>query len=232
MSLRALMQSLTLALALSGATVALAQHDEAAGHGEELADHEAAHGEDGEAHEGGHEGAEAHGVELDPSRLAGQVINFVLWAGILWYLLKDRIPAFLASRRSGIVTELDEAKRMKDEAERKFAEYEERIENLDGELERMRAEMKKGGLAERDRIVAEASEKSAKLHAEAKFLVEQQMKQLREDLTREAIEAAIGAAEKILKERTQAADQERLANEYLERLGTQLKSLAKDGPSA
>lgn len=97
----------------------------------------------------------------------------------------------------------------------------------------MRREMKKGGLAERDKIVADAAARSEKLHAEARFLVEQQMKQLKDDLTREAIEAAIGAAEKILKERTQAADQERLANEYLERLGTQLKNLeTKDGPSA
>lgn len=232
---RTLGHALCLASLLAGPTSALAQHGEEDAHGDEAthgdeAAHEATHGE---AAEHGAEHGEAHGVELDGARLAGQIINFLLWAGILWYLLKDRLPAFLQSRRAGIVTELDEAKRLKEEAERKFAEYESRIENLDAELDHMRREMTKGGLAERDKIVADAAARAEKLHAEARFLVQQQMKQLKDDLTREAIEAAIAAAEKILKERTQTADQERLANEYLERLATQLKDLQpKDGPSA
>ena len=236
--LRSTLHALFLATLLAGPSSALAQHEggghgeaglEAAGHGE--AEHEeAGHGEAGHGEAGN---GEAHGVELDFARLAGQLVNFALWAGILWYLMKDRLPAFLSSRRAGIVTELDEAKRLKDEAERKFAEYEARISNLDAELEQMRHDMRKGGLAERDKIVADASARSEKLRAEARFLVEQQMKQLREDLTREAIEAAIGAATKILVERTQPADQERLANEYLERIATQMKSTQqKDGPSA
>jgi F-type H+-transporting ATPase subunit b len=231
--LRSTLHGLCLATLLATPTSALAQHGED-GHGE-AAHGEAAHGEDGHGEDGHGEAAhgEAHAVELDLARLVGQLVNFALWAGILWYLMKDRLPAFLSSRRAGIVTELDEAKRLKDEAERKFAEYESRIANLDADLEQMRAEMQKGGLAERDKIVADASARSEKLRAEARFLVEQQMKQLREDLTREAIEAAIAAASKILVERTQAADQERLANEYLERIATQMTSpQQKDGPSA
>ena len=241
--LRSTLHALVLATLLAGPSSALAQHEEGA-HGE-AAHGEAGHGEEGHGEEGhgeeghgevghGEEGhGETHGVELDFARLTGQLINFALWAGILWYLMKDRLPAFLSSRRAGIVTELDEAKRLKDEAERKFAEYEARISNLDAELAQMRSEMQRGGLAERDKMVADASARSEKLRAEARFLVEQQMKQLRDDLTREAIEAAIGAATKILVERTQPADQERLANEYLERIATQMKSTQqKDGPSA
>lgn len=213
----ALLLAMLLGASFGGAS-AFAQHEEE-GHGVEAhgaADHEEGHAEGGHE-EGGHEG-----VVLDGSRLFGQFFNFALWAGILWYLLKDRIPAFLATRRSTIVSELEDAKRMKAEAERKYEQYSERIENLDSELARMREEMKKGSLAERDRIVAEAANRGEKMRAEARFLVEQQMKQLKEDLTREAIEAAIGAAEKMLREKTAAPDQERLATEYLERLSAQL----------
>lgn len=123
-TLHATLHAFFLATLLAGPTSALAQHDEHGdGHDEAVVEHEATHeGEAGEHGEGEH--GEAHGVELDGARLAGQIINFLLWAGILWYLLKDRLPAFLASRRAGIVTELDEAKRLKEEAERKFAEYE------------------------------------------------------------------------------------------------------------
>jgi F-type H+-transporting ATPase subunit b len=221
-----------------GTSIARAQHEEPfhaenAEEAEELLDeaHEAGgHDEHGAAGAHGSEAehGEAHAAELDMPRLAGQLINFLLWAGILYWLLKDRLPAFLSSRRATIQGELDEAARMKAEAERKFAEYSERIENLDHELDRMREEMRKGGLAERDRIVAEAASRGEKMRAEARFLVEQQMKQLREDLTREAIEAAVGAAESILKERALdpvrgSAEQQRLATDYLDRLAVQLK---------
>lgn len=202
-----------------------AGHAEEGGHADEGHGDEAAHGghdEHGDDH------GEAHAAELDMPRLAGQIINFLLWAGILFWMLKDRLPAFLANRRMTIQGELDEAARMKAEAERKYAEYSERIENLDSELDRMREEMRKGGLAERDRIVADAASRGEKMRAEARFLVEQQMKQLREDLTREAIEAAVSAAEGILRERTLdpasgASEQQRLATDYLDRLAVQLK---------
>lgn len=247
-SLAAIVCASLLALLLVGAP-ARAQHDEPvfeenAEDAEDLLEDTAVAGghddlvidEHGVEHDEGHDehGGEAHAGGLDMGRLMGQVVNFLLWAGILYWLLKDRLPAFLATRRAGIVGELDEAKRMKEEAERKFAEYSERIENLDAELDRMREQMTKGGHAERERIVADAAARGEKMRAEARFLVEQQMKQLREDLTREAVEAAVDAAEKILRERTAAPDQERLATEYLERLTVQLKdgALKNETPSA
>ena len=118
----------------------------------------------------------------------------------------------------------------------KHAEYSQRIDNLDAELERLREEFKRAGLEERDRMVADASTRAEKTRAEARFLIEQQMKQLREDLTREAVEAAISAAETILKERSTAADQQRLADDYLSRLKGSITARTSDpktpGPKA
>ena len=73
-------------------------------------------------------------------------------------------------------------------------------------------------LAERDRIVSEAETKAARLRKETEFLVEQQMKQLRVDLTRAAVEAAVAAAGEVLSRETTAEDRERLARAYVERL--------------
>jgi len=238
-SLSALALTALLTLVVLTAPAAAQHHDEPvfeenAEDAEELLEDTAVAGGHDDLAPGAHDHGEAHASGLDYGRLMGQVVNFLLWAGILYWLLKDRLPAFLASRRAGIVGELDEAKRMKEEAERKFAEYSERIENLDAELDRMREQMTKGGHAERERIVADAAARGEKIRAEARFLVGQQMKQLREDLTREAVEGAVNAAEKILRERTAAPDQERLATEYLERLAVQLKdgALKNETPSA
>ncbi len=215
-TLRTRTRSLSLCLALgAGALFAapvLAQHGEPS-RGEQVV-HEA--GENADAAEG--LGAEHHEPHWDYFQFAGQLTNFAIWLTLLYILLNRVLPKFLADRRAGIVDGLEEAKRMKGEAEAKFAEYSKRIDTMDAELERVREDMRKAGQAERDRLVADASEKAQRMHAEARFLVEQQVKQLKEELTREAILSAVGAAESILRERTSAADQQRLADEYLARL--------------
>src|SRR5207237_7812994 len=80
------------------------------------------------------------------------------------------------------------------------------------------------GKADRDRIVREAEEKAARMEKDAVFLVEQELKQLRQDLTREAVEIAVAAAEELLKKRVTPVDQERLAEDYLAELAAKTKS--------
>ena len=77
----------------------------------------------------------------------------------------------------------------------------------------------RAGEAERDRIVLEAEAKGERMKKDAQFLVEQELKQIRVDLQRETVEAAIAAAEELLKKRVTMADQERLAEDYLSDLG-------------
>ncbi|MBX7193715.1 MAG: ATP synthase F0 subunit B [Sandaracinaceae bacterium] len=204
------------AFSISGASAALAQHE---------GTHEAA-GEHGEAAAAEHE---AHAPQWDYFQFAGQLTNFAIWLTLIYMLLNKVLPKYLADRRAGIVDGLEEAKRMKTEAEAKFAEYSKRIETMDDELARVRDDMRKAGQTERDRLVKEAADKGERMHAEARFLVEQQMKQLKEELTREAIEQAVAAAEKILRERTTAMDQQRLADDYLARIKSSVTKSTQTG---
>jgi F-type H+-transporting ATPase subunit b len=162
-------------------------------------------------------GTDAEGQALPPP-LAGMLISFAIWLGLIVYLARKPLASFLVARRAAIVDGIEEAKRVEAAAQAKHAEYTARIENLDAEIAALREEFSRAGMQERDRMVAEAADRAHKLHAEAHFLVQQQMKQLREELTRESIDAAVAAAEKILRERATAADQQRLADEYLARL--------------
>ena len=65
---------------------------------------------------------------------------------------------------------------------------------------------------------AQAEEKAARLRKDANFLIDQQIKQLRKDLTQQAANAAVVAAQELLQERTTETDQDRLAEAYLTRL--------------
>ena len=68
------------------------------------------------------------------------------------------------------------------------------------------------------RIVAQAEEKAARVRKDTSFLIDQQIKQLRKDLTQQAANAAVSAAQELLQERTTEADQDQLAEAYLNRL--------------
>jgi F0F1-type ATP synthase membrane subunit b/b'/subtilisin-like proprotein convertase family protein len=148
----------------------------------------------------------------------GSIVNFSLLVFILVYFGRKPVKSFLVERRRLVEEDLVEAQRLKEEAERKYEEYSGRLEKLDQELEALRKEMIKAGEEERDRIVAEAEAKAARIRRDTQFLIDQQMKQLRVDLTREAVDAAVQAAEKALKDKVTSHDQERLANDYLARL--------------
>lgn len=163
---------------------------------------------------GGH-GAGHHDVAIDWAEMSASFVNFGVWLFLIVWFGRKPLAEFLRNRRASVLDGIEEARRIKEQAQAKYAEYSERIRNLDAELERLRDEVRRGGLEERDRIVAEAAKKAEKMRAEARFLVEQQMKQLRADLMREAIEAAVRAAEEILRKETTPQDHERLADEYL-----------------
>ncbi len=189
------------ALALTPVTAAVAQE-----HGESA---ESAHGED-------------HGLSVrdvvGTTDFKGALVNFCLLLALFIYMGRKPVTKFFQTRRAQIQDELEEASRLKAEAEAKYAEYSERLEKLDEELEQIREDMTAAGEKERDRIISEAESKAARLRKDAEFVIEQQMKQLKTELTEAAVAAAVATAQEVLTKETSAADQQRLADEYLKRL--------------
>lgn len=173
---------------------------------------------------GMHEDSGAHGDSPTAGQVFGNtefvasLLNFTLLIAILFFGLRKPLGTFLSNRKLALEEGLAEAQRMKQEADAKYKEYASRLEKLDHEIDKLRAEMVKAGEAERDRIVQEAEAKAARMRRDADFLIEQQLKQLREDLTREAAYAAVATAEQVLRDKITAEDQQRLAQEYLKRL--------------
>jgi F-type H+-transporting ATPase subunit b len=147
------------------------------------------------------------------------LINFgILVAG--YYLIgRKPVASALQSRRDEIAKEIDEAQRMRKEAEQRAKMYQGRLEKLEEEVRIAREGLIRAGEAERDRIIAEAEAKADRMRRDAEFLVEQEVKQIRHDLLRDTVEAAVSAAEELLKKRVTATDQERLAEDYLADLG-------------
>jgi F-type H+-transporting ATPase subunit b len=146
---------------------------------------------------------------------AALFINFGLLAFGYYYFGKKPLGQALKNQRDTIAKQIEEAQRMKHEAEERAKQYQAKLRDLEVELASTRHSLEEAGKGERDRIVKEAEEKAVRMQKDASFLLDQETKQMRLDLQRETVEAALLAAEELLKKRVTPADQERLAEEFL-----------------
>jgi F0F1-type ATP synthase membrane subunit b/b' len=148
-------------------------------------------------------------------------INLALLLAGYWYFGKDAIKKGLAARRGRIKHEIDDAQRMLKEAESRAKKYQKKLQELDGDVDQAKKALLDAGTSERDRIVREAKEKASRMEREAHFLVEQELKQIHQEVVRETLDSTVAAAEELLRRSIGPAYQERLAEEYL----TQLSAL-------
>lgn len=153
-----------------------------------------------------------------PVPYGAQLLNFGVLFGVAYALGKNRVRAALVKRKSGILSGIEEASKMRDAAEARLKQYEERLEHIDTELERVTQHMREGGEADRKRILAEARERRQRMERDARILVEQELKSTREHLYRETVRGAVRSAEQSLIKAVGSADQDRVAREYLEAL--------------
>lgn len=164
---------------------------------------------------GGHE---ADGGELLKDFI-GRSVNFVLLIGLLGYFLRKPLAEGLAGRRDKVVETLRQSRQAREEAEgraailaRQLAESEERIAAL---AERMKQENEQ----EREKLLEKARQVADSIRSEAEAGAAREIERARRELRAEAVTLAIELAEERLREGLQAADQERLVEQYLKQVG-------------
>lgn len=156
-----------------------------------------------------------------PAPFAAQLLNTFILAVLLFKFARAPIARALVDRRNRIMKGMDDAAAMKREAEKQLSFYKERLANLDAEIERVRREMRESAETERVRILSDARARRARLEQEARVLVEQEMKAVREQLTRETALAALRSARELLRSATSTEDHRRLCEQYLDGLRQQ-----------
>lgn len=160
------------------------------------------------------EGGSPGWLETDWYRL----MNFTVLITALFFLLKKPVSQALNNRIQGIKEQLAELEAGKKEAEEKLAEYNEKFNQLDKETEKLVAEYVKQGQDAKARIIKEAEASADKLEAQAKKNIENEFKKAREQLQVEVLDRALTKAEDLIKGKITSEDQDRLVNEYLEKV--------------
>ena len=171
-----------------------------------------AEGEHGDAH------GTPHGTKGWVATDTYRVMNFLVLAIALVFLLRKPLKQALNNRISGIQNQLDELEEKKKAAEAKLVEYDEKLATLDKEAENIVAEYIRQGEEAKVRILKEAEAASEKLEAQAKRNIQSEFKQAKEKLHRDVLEKALVKAESLIKEKITGKDQESLVDDYLKKV--------------
>jgi F-type H+-transporting ATPase subunit b len=166
--------------------------------------------------------------EGDGPPIAIALFNFAVLLLILRKLFGKSLSDYLQTRHTSIKSALEEGKRLREEARQKLAEYTEKIANVDAEISALVAAIRQSAEEEKARILAQAEAQAAALERDAKERIAAEIERSRATLEREVVDAAIAAAETILRSNARDDDQRRLAETFIASLGAPAPATKSD----
>jgi len=147
-----------------------------------------------------------------------RVMNFVVLALALFFLLRKPASQALGARIKGIKGQLEELEERKKDAEKELAEYNEKLSLLDQEAGKIVQSYIKQGNEAKARILKEAKSAAQKLEEQAKRNIEHEFKRAKLELQEDILEKSLLNAEEIIKNKITAEDQKKQIDEYLEKV--------------
>jgi F-type H+-transporting ATPase subunit b len=164
--------------------------------------------------EGGHGGGHGGWQATDWYR----VMNFAVLAIGLYLLLRKPAGQALSGRIKGIAQELEDLEARKAVAEKQLADYSHRLNALDKEASTIVAEYVRQGEEAKARILVAAESAADKLKEQAQKNIDHEFQRARLTLQQQVVEKALARAEKLIADKISAADQDRLIDEYLNKV--------------
>jgi F-type H+-transporting ATPase subunit b len=147
-----------------------------------------------------------------------QAVNFGILVGVLVYFLRKPVGAYLKERSEMLKKSIDEAARVRASAAEKLLAIEIRMSRLSKEIAEMSRKMDAEAAEETRRIKEVAQAEVERLHAQVQFAAEQEVKNARLELRKEAADLSARAAEEIVSKTITKGDQERMVRENIDRI--------------
>lgn len=167
---------------------------------------------------GGNGGAPETGQITD---LLYRTVNFVLLVVILFFAIrKTAIKDFFSGRREGIRKRFEELKRGKEDAERRSAELEKRLKEFEIHQQEILERFKAEGLAEKERIIAQAEERAKQMLAQAEMTIQREFESAKNRLQAELVGIAAENAQEIIVREIEDKDQDQLVREFIKKVET------------
>lgn len=151
--------------------------------------------------------------------LLWRVIVFVIFAFILYKILKDPFLKMLSKRTEDIQKAIKDAEIAKNQAEIELTNYKLKLSEMNRELEVMKERAIKTSESEKAKILEDADKTIQKLKEYAESLIESDLKRAKEELRVEAFLMALKIAEDKLKADLSPQKQKELMEQYIKGIG-------------
>lgn len=147
------------------------------------------------------------------------IIDFIVFAGALYYFLKKPLAGFLEQRRADAAKEIDEAAEIKAKAEERLARYEKQLASLDETRVTLANEFTEDGENEKSRLVDEAKQLGERLERDLARSIQQESAKLSESLEGRLANRALELAEDKIKAKLTPSVQQALVAQFIADLG-------------
>lgn len=147
-----------------------------------------------------------------------QLLNAILLAAALGYLLYNPVKEFMQKRTNRIQKQMDDAEAAKARAEELIAEYKQKLSEIDREREEILEAARLRASEERKAIIAEAKQEALEQKQRVSESIAAQKERLKEEARLYIIEAASLMAEKYIAQTIDDQIQDKLFAEALAQL--------------
>ena len=146
-------------------------------------------------------------------------INFIIYAAVLYYFALPMVRNLLRARREEVVTTIAQASAKKQQAEALVGEYRAKVAGVETEMQSIQASRRADAEREKAKTLSEAEAMAVKIQEDAHFLADREVIMAREKLREELANKAESTARELVQKNITAADQSRLAQEFIQQIG-------------
>ena len=161
-----------------------------------------------------------HGAHPGIGTLLWPVVNFLIFAGLIFRLLPGPVREFFRQRTARLREAMAAGKRALAEAEETRAALERDVRELPGTTTRLKADIHAAADRERANLLGIASRAADRIRADARLLAEHEIAAARGALRTEVVEEAIRQATVLIRDAIRGEDQERLVRDFVKTAGT------------
>ncbi|HHM02631.1 MAG TPA: ATP synthase F0 subunit B [Caldithrix abyssi] len=163
-------------------------------------------------------------LQLDPGMMIWTWITFFVVLILLYKVALKPILSAISEREDSIRTDIEDARRQREEAEALLEKHRKMVAEADMEAQKMIREAQ--SLAEKSRaeIVDKAREEATVLVEKAKMEIEKQKDDALKSLRAEVVDLALGAAEKVLLQVVDKETNKKVVDDYLTSMPKSIKN--------
>lgn len=152
--------------------------------------------------------------------LLWRTLNFAVLLIVLIKVLTKPIANGLRARQQSIKEQFTDLEERKVEADSAYQTYEEKLASIDQEVSDIIQSAIAQGETEKSRIIDEASRAAEDIKRQAEMAIQHELAEAKLQLREEVANQAVVMAEELIKKNLQEADQVKLIEDYLAKVGT------------